>query len=331
MRTLRVETIDAKLKDEVMAEPGGGNLLRCFACGTCMATCLVSRVNPDYNPRRALRMVMMGMREEVFTNPTIWMCSACDACYPRCPQNIHISDVMKAIKAVAIRDGYSAPGPVAEVNEDECAGCSMCVMACPYDALSLVDKPVNGQEDRVSQVDVNECMNCGVCASTCPLGAITVEDYANEDVVVRMQEGGWLTDRKTASNGEPRLLVFNCNWCLRAEADRQALATMPDNVRVITIPCSGRMDPEFILLALSQGVDGVLVVGCEPGECHYQLGNYLAQGKMHLFDVALQQMGIDNRNVRFTQVGTDERGRLPALINNMLEDLKARMTEKAAG
>jgi len=318
--------LDVKFKDQVTTEPGGENLLRCYSCGTCMSTCLVSRVNPEFNPRRTLHQVMLGMRGQVLTGSTIWLCSACDACYPRCPQHIHISELMEAIRNIAAREGIERPGPVAVVNEPLCSGCGICVKACPYQALTLVleGKDVEGVERRVSQVNKQLCMNCGICAAACPLSAISVEEYSNEDIAVRMAADGWFTDQGPVKPGDPRVLVFNCNWCMRAEADWQALAGFPPNVRVITIPCSGRVDPQFILLALKEGADGVLVVGCDPGDCHYLEGTRLAQGKMHVFENMLKQIGLDTGLVRFAQIDTDERGKLPSLIERMVADVKAR-------
>jgi coenzyme F420-reducing hydrogenase delta subunit/heterodisulfide reductase subunit C len=314
---------DRNLKEEVMTEPGGENLPRCYSCGTCMSTCLVSRVSPEFNPRRTLHQVMMGMRDQALGGSTIWLCSACDACYPRCPQHIHISEVMEAIRNVAARNGIERPGPIAVVDEPACSGCGVCVKACPYQALALVDKDVEGKERRISQVDKFLCMNCGICAAACPLSAISVEEFSNEDIAVRMAAEGWFTDQGPVKPGEPRLLVFNCNWCIRAEVDWESLTRFPPNVRVITIPCSGRVDPQFILMALQEGADRVLVVGCAPGDCHYKEGTRIAQGKMHVFERMLKQVGADTRRVRFAQIDTDERGKLPSLIEGMVADAKA--------
>jgi len=306
-------------KDEVMAEPGGEHLERCYACGTCVSMCLVNQTCPDFNPRRTLHMVMSDMREETFANPTIWHCSACDLCYPHCPQGIHISELMRAIKNVAVREGHTSPVPSAKVDEKACSGCDVCEKACPYGALSLVPKTVDGKERKISQVNENLCMACGICAAACPLSAITVEDYSNEKVAAQMQAGHWL---KKAKRAEPRVLVFNCSWNLRAEADQAALTQLPPNVRVVTVPCSGRIDPTFVLNALKAGVDGVLVAGCQPGQCHYKQGTRIAQGRMHVLQQMFGQMGLDTQRVRFVQIGTDERGRLPALVVGMVADMK---------
>ncbi|MBC7262517.1 MAG: hydrogenase iron-sulfur subunit [Chloroflexi bacterium] len=321
----RLSPYDPNFKDEVMAEPGGEHLLRCYSCGTCVSMCLVSRVSSEFNPRRTMRMVMLGMREQVFSNPTIWMCSACDLCYPHCPQGIHISELMRAIKNIAVREGYEPPGPVAVVNEEECSGCDVCEKACPYGALSLVAKEADGRQRKVSQVNKMLCMTCGICAAACPLAAITVEEYSNEKVAAQIQASNWLSGTTQLPPGEPRLLVFNCSWNLRADTDREALTRFPPNVRVIVLPCSGRVDPIFILLALKSGVDGVLVAGCQPGQCHYKQGTRIAQGRMQVLQQILKQMGIDSGRVRFAQIGTEERGRFPALVMQMVSDLKAQM------
>ena len=307
-------------QDEVMAEPGGEHLQRCYSCGTCVSMCLVNQTCPDFNPRRTMRMVMLDMRKETFTNPTIWHCSACDLCYPRCPQGIHISELMRAIKNVAVREGYQSPVPSAKVDEKSCSGCDVCEKACPYGALSLVVKTVDGKERKISTVNENLCMACGICAAACPLSAITVEQYSNEKLAAQMQAGQWF---KKARAGEPKVLVFNCSWNLRAEADREAMNHLPANVRVIHVPCSGRIDPTFVLTALQAGVAGVLVAGCQPGECHYKQGTRIAQGRMHTLQNMFRQIGLDPSRARFVQVGTEDRGKLPTMIMDLVADVRA--------
>ena len=89
--------------EEVKAIPGGEYLEMCFSCGTCVSKCMVQqKVEPDFNPRRLLKLVMMEMREEAYGSPTTWLCSSCDLCYPACPQKIHISGVITALKKIAV-------------------------------------------------------------------------------------------------------------------------------------------------------------------------------------------------------------------------------------
>jgi coenzyme F420-reducing hydrogenase delta subunit/formate hydrogenlyase subunit 6/NADH:ubiquinone oxidoreductase subunit I len=269
---------------------------------------------PAYNPRRLLRMVTMDMREEAFESPTTWLCSACDLCYPACPQEIHISGVIGAIKQLAVEAGYESPLETVSVDESLCSGCGVCVMACPYEAPHLVEKEIEGEMDRVSEVDVNKCMGCGICVAACPLGAISRKGVSNREIVNQIKV-------RRQKKGTPRMVVFVCDWCLRADDDVALLESYPDNVRVIHIPCSGRIDPEMALLALRSGIDGVLVCGCAPGECHYQRGTYVSACKIGLLGRMFDQMSVGDSRVRFVQIGTQDRGRIRSEVDAMLEHL----------
>jgi len=300
--------------DQVRAMPGGEHLDLCYSCGTCVSKCMIQqKLEPEYNPRRLLRMVMMDMREEAFNNPTTWLCSACDLCYPACPQQIHISDVIGAVKDLAVEAGHTTPLETVVVDEARCSGCAICVMTCPYEAPHLIEKEVNGVMDRFSEVDAEKCMGCGMCVAACPMAAIARPGVSNAEIASQM-------DIK-AQNGSPSLVVFICNWCLRVDADLEILESYPDNVRVIHIPCSGRIDPQMALIALNSGIDGVLVCGCAPGECHYQRGNYVSSCKLSLLDKMLGQMDLANGQVRFIQLGTQDRGRIRHEIDGMLVNL----------
>ncbi len=297
--------------------PGGEHLDVCFSCGTCVSKCMIQqKVEAEYNPRRLLRLVMMGLREEAFSSPTTWLCSACDLCYPACPQKIHISEVIGAVKALAVEAEYTSPLEAVSVDEDLCAGCGICAMACPYEAPSLVEKMIDGQMDRVAEVDINKCMGCGTCVGACPLGAIGRPGVSNEDVRPQIFV-------EAPANGDPRLVTFVCDWCLRADADVEILESYPDNVRVVHIPCSGRIDPEMALLALRSGIDGVLVCGCQPGECHYKRGTLVSACKLGLLGRMLDDMQVGNGRVRFVQIGTQDRGRIRGEVDDMLQNLAA--------
>lgn len=297
--------------------PGGEQLYACFACGTCVSKCMIQqKVEPEYNPRKLIRMVMMGMQEEAFRNPTTWLCSACDLCYPACPQEVHISEVIGAVKQLAVEAGFTSPIETVSVDESICSGCGICGMACPYQAPSLIETQVNGQTDRIASVDANKCMGCGTCVAACPTGAISRAGVSNQEVKEQLYFA-------EPANGDPRLLTFICDWCLRADADVQILESYPNNVRVVHIPCSGRIDPEMALLALRSGINGVLVCGCKPGECHYQRGTLVSSCKIGLLNRIFDQVGVVDGRVRFVQIGTMDRGRIRSEIDSMLDHLTA--------
>ena len=124
------------------------------------------------------------------------------------------------------------------------------------------------------------------------------------------------------AHSDARLVTFVCDWCLRADADVSLLESYPDNVSVIHIPCSGRIDPQMALLALRSGIDGVLVCGCAPGECHYKRGTDVSACKIGLLGRMFDQMSVGDGRVRFVQIGTQDRGRIRGEVDGMLEHLR---------
>ncbi|RLC69378.1 MAG: hydrogenase iron-sulfur subunit [Chloroflexi bacterium] len=124
---------------------------------------------------------------------------------------------------------------------------------------------------------------------------------------------------------EPKIVAFLCNWCSYAGADLAGVSRLqyPPNIRVIRVPCSGRVNPLFILRALRQGADGVLVSGCHPGDCHYLSGNYFARRKFALLKNLLEYVGIEPGRVQFSWVSASEGGKFSQLVNEVTQEVKA--------
>jgi heterodisulfide reductase subunit C len=108
--------MDPTFADQIAAEPGGEHIRRCFACGTCTASCPVREVTERYNPRRIIHMAMLGLREPVLSSDFIWLCSTCYSCHERCPQDVRITELMHAMKNIAVREGYIHPSFRMQVN-----------------------------------------------------------------------------------------------------------------------------------------------------------------------------------------------------------------------
>jgi F420-non-reducing hydrogenase iron-sulfur subunit len=124
---------------------------------------------------------------------------------------------------------------------------------------------------------------------------------------------------------EPKLVGFLCNWCSYTGADLAGTARMkyPPNLRVIRVMCSGRVDPNFVLEALARGADGVLVLGCHPGDCHYSEGNYKCQRRIPLTRKLAEQMGIDPRRIRLEWVSASEGARFTKVVTEFTEQVRA--------
>jgi len=326
---IRSEQLDRSFPQEIMAEPGGEDLFTCSACGTCAATCLVRRFDPSFNPRIILHKAVLGLRDEVLSSAEIWECSACDACYERCPKGIHISEVMKAIRNIAIREGYTPPKPSAQVDQDICSGCAVCTRACPYEAVERITISVDGQERHVASVDETLCLRCGLCVAACPTGAMSLDQVNQREIVTRMGADGWLDMPSYRDGGAapPRLLAFVCQWSIHSDLEWSRLTQLEsDTLRIVTLPCSGRIDPALVLMALTRGADGVLLVGCQEGECHYTRGTFLGRSKLALLEQILAQMSIAKERVHFAEVASTDRQVLPRLVEEMRKSLKDAMS-----
>jgi len=115
MQAISSKDLDARFKFDVAARPGAENLTLCFACGTCTAACPVSEIDAEFSPRKIIRQVLLGMREQVLASPVIWRCVQCYACYAKCPQNVKFRDVLKALREMAVDEGYVDPAVSAEI------------------------------------------------------------------------------------------------------------------------------------------------------------------------------------------------------------------------
>jgi heterodisulfide reductase subunit C len=115
--TVALSELDTRFKYDVACEPGGENIKVCFACGLCTASCPVADIDEKFNPRRIIRMVLLGMRKEVLSSDTIWFCIQCYNCQGHCPQNVDFADIMKALRRMAIREGYVAASFEQKVKE----------------------------------------------------------------------------------------------------------------------------------------------------------------------------------------------------------------------
>lgn len=126
------------------------------------------------------------------------------------------------------------------------------------------------------------------------------------------------------SEFEPKIISFLCNWCSYAGADLAGVSRFqyPANVRIIRIPCSGRVNHLFIMRALYDGADGVLVSGCHPGDCHYQTGNYYARRRLEIFKNLLSIVGMPEKRLKLAWVSASEGAQFAKLISEITKDVE---------
>jgi F420-non-reducing hydrogenase iron-sulfur subunit len=127
-----------------------------------------------------------------------------------------------------------------------------------------------------------------------------------------------------AEEFEPNILGILCNWCTYAGADLAGTSRMqyPPNVRVIRIMCTGRLDPAFVLKALSVGADGVLISGCHIGDCHYLAGNFKSRRRVALLRKLIEEYGYDRERLRMTMISASEGAIWAEVVQDMVNTIK---------
>ncbi|MEJ5365740.1 MAG: hydrogenase iron-sulfur subunit [Desulfosoma sp.] len=124
---------------------------------------------------------------------------------------------------------------------------------------------------------------------------------------------------------EPKIIAFLCNWCSYGAADLAGVSRLqyPVNIRVIRVPCSGRINPKFILAAFRHGADGVWVSGCHPGDCHYIEGNYYARRKFAVVKSLLEHTGLEPGRLHFSWISSAEASKFAETAREVVEAVRA--------
>jgi coenzyme F420-reducing hydrogenase delta subunit len=130
-------------------------------------------------------------------------------------------------------------------------------------------------------------------------------------------------DKKIDEKWEPKIIAFLCNWCSYAGADLAGVSRIqyPPNIRIVRVPCSGRVNPYFIIKSLTDGWDGVLISGCHPGDCHYISGNLVARRRFAILHELLEFFGLKNR-VQFMWASAAEGERFAVLVRKATKVVK---------
>ncbi|MFO7796296.1 MAG: hydrogenase iron-sulfur subunit [Promethearchaeati archaeon] len=141
-----------------------------------------------------------------------------------------------------------------------------------------------------------------------------MNELSIEKKVNKEQEDEW----------EPKIIAFLCNWCSYAGADLAGVSRIqyPPNIRIVRVPCSGRINPFFIVKSLLDGWDGVVVSGCHPGDCHYISGNLVARRRFAILNDLLIFFGIEPERINFMWVSAAEGERFAKLIKTATERVK---------
>ena len=122
---------------------------------------------------------------------------------------------------------------------------------------------------------------------------------------------------------KPLIVAFCCNWCSYAGADLAGTSRLnyPANVKIIRVPCSCRVNTNFIIRAFQKGADGVVIAGCHPGDCHYSTGNYYTRRRFSVFINLLEYMGIEKERFKIDWISAAEANKFATVMNEVLENV----------
>jgi heterodisulfide reductase subunit A len=222
------------------------------------------------------------------------------AAYPKNVAESLIGARSAALSAINSLRDISQKRPSAEIDADICAknNCKLCLYTCPYGAIV--------EEDEGLKVIADHCMGCGVCTATCPAGASTLQDFTDSDLLKQVDE--------MVKKGDT--VAFMCKW-----SAHPAYESMGHNgfkqVKVIEVPCTGRVNAGLILKVFQKDAKNVLISGCYPDACHYNKGNFIMRRRLSLTKNVLEQLGIPKDDVRIEWIGKREQQRIRTILKEM--------------
>jgi quinone-modifying oxidoreductase subunit QmoB len=199
----------------------------------------------------------------------------------------------------------------------KCTSCGRCTQECPFGALELNEKknPV---------LNTNRCRRCGICMGACPVQIISFNDYSVDMLssmirAVEIPEG---------DDEKPRILVLACENDAYPALDMAGIERLqyPASVRIIPVRCLGSVNSILIADAVSRGFDGVALLGCKPGEdyqCHFIRGSELLDTRMDNVRETLGRLALEPERVKVMELAISEAQRIPALLGEFLDVIKA--------
>ena len=216
---------------------------------------------------------------------------------------------LRKIKAGAVK---------ASVDKDICVNCDACVVSCIFNA-------VEAEPFGLPNIIEANCKGCGVCAAECPMGAMQLKHFTDQQIVAAIE--ALFEPKKLAVSSEsfePIVLCFACQWCSYGAADLAGVLRIqyPPNIRIIRVPCSGRVDVLHILKAFRNGADGVIVTGCLIGDCHYIDGNVKAKDRVDVMKKSLKALGINPERLEIGFASSSEGQKFAAMMTNFVDKIR---------
>ena len=222
--------------------------------------------------------------------------------------SMDVSSVAIEVYELLSRGKMSVEIERVKVEPDKCRSCLTCIRFCPHSAIRLTRL----EEREVAQIYDPACDECGLCATVCPAKAIALSRESDDGILAQIE-----------AMEEGRIVVFCCAESAYHAADRAGMLKMayPSQVRIIPVPCAGRVDTLHILKAFENGAAGVLVMGCPEGACRHLEGNIRTRERVRYVQNMLEEMGLDGKRVKMVGLGPDMAWKFVQEVSGMMKEV----------
>jgi coenzyme F420-reducing hydrogenase delta subunit/Pyruvate/2-oxoacid:ferredoxin oxidoreductase delta subunit len=211
-------------------------------------------------------------------------------------------ELKREIAAVRAEVGKFASGKVRvpalqpRVTAEKCAVCLTCYRCCPHHAIEIVhDESLNNMYHSAARMNPLACRRCGICAGECPGKAIQLPFYSDQEMLMQI-------------SNPPKLVAFACenSGALAAEFAKKLEPNLQDNLQIVSVPCSGKIDALYLLKALERGADGVLLLVCHEHNCKFICGNDRADKRKEQVRRRLSEIGLEDERVEIVHLAANQ-------------------------
>ena len=234
-----------------------------------------------------------------------------------CHGPIHGIELDKEIETVRAEVGRFAGGKVRvpllqpQVTAEQCAVCLTCYRTCPHHAIEIIHDPsLNNMYHSAASMNPLACRRCGTCAAECPGKAIQLPGYSDQEILQEIAK-------------PPKLIAYACenSGSLAAEYAKTLEPALQENLQIVPVPCSGKIDALYLLKALEQGADGVLLLVCHKHNCKYVWGNERADQRKEQVRRRLAEIGLEGDRVEIIHLAANQGHEFNASVRSMAEKM----------
>lgn len=235
-----------------------------------------------------------------------------------CHGPLHGVEVIREVEAVTAEVGRFAYGKVKvstlqpRVEAEKCAVCLTCYRTCPHKAIEIVhDESLNNMYHSAARMHPLACRRCGTCAAECPGKAIQLPFYSDQEILFKASK-------------PPALVAYACenSGALAGEFAQSLEPQLQKDLRLVKIPCSGKIDVIYLLKALEQGAEGIMLFACHKDNCRYVWGNERAEKRKEQVRKLLEDIGIEGERVEFVHVAANQGNQFNAAVRSMAEKIR---------